>query len=146
MTEDTAPETRLERGAADELRAAAKVLRCDHRYPVQVVTDAEIERINATGRPLVGCLDCGSREGDREDRLYVARHLREPLAAWMETVAVSYAALNHAADVVLTPDRSEEWTAESERIIRSGPYDMEQALAVARAIKPAEAEETTTDD
>lgn len=67
----------------ETLHAAAKVLRCAHRYPVQVLTDAEMEQLIGTGRPLADCLDCGSRE-DGQD---VAAHLREPLAAWLEGVA-----------------------------------------------------------
>lgn len=68
---------------AEELRAAATLLRCTHRYPVQVLTDAEVEQLNATGIPLADCLNCGSREDGR----LVAKPLREPLAVLLDTLA-----------------------------------------------------------
>lgn len=66
-----------------ELQAAVKVLRCPHRYPVQVLTDAEVEQLVGTGRPLADCLDCGTRE-DGQD---VAVPLRENLAGLLEAEA-----------------------------------------------------------
>lgn len=67
----------------DELRAAARVLRCEHRYPVQVISDAELDRLVGTGRPLADCLKCGSRE----DGQLAAEPLRGTLAAWLEITA-----------------------------------------------------------
>ncbi|WP_141576079.1 hypothetical protein [Actinomadura sp. WMMA1423] len=82
-----------EMSPVEELRAAAKVLLCAHRYPVQVLTDAEVEQLNATGRPLADCLECGSRE-DGQD---VAAPLRGPLAAWLEEAAEDLAPATRAA-------------------------------------------------
>lgn len=109
---------------AETLRAASKVLRCAHRYPVQVLTDAEMEQLIGTGRPLADCLDCGSRE-DGQD---VAVHLREPLAAWLEAVAGDLTTA--ALAVTKWPDGETRDPAD----YIDEPESARHALAVARSI------------
>lgn len=61
---------------------------------------------------------------------------REPLAAWLEHVAYSHDGLNIAADKML--DRLADVRVEADAILRRGPYDMDDALEVARVINGAD--------
>lgn len=60
--------------------------------------------------------------------------LAEPLAFWLDSVAWNHLRLCAASDQVLGEQPVDPKHAEAVQILKRGPYDLQQALAVARVI------------